>query len=160
MIFTHVVCWMSYKAVFDDGDLSLEGRFQQYPLDVSTDMSPDECMSTEYQACSVKLDDEVDTILQALRKSQELEYKIAEEQLHHQKSYLQNLYQQLEQESSRLTCKKLPVDFDNLLSIVLKRNSQIKREVQKLEEMKEIAKGFGKTSKGILREHFGLNSDG
>jgi hypothetical protein len=33
---------------------------------------------------------------------------------------------------------------------------QIKREVTKLKDMEEVANGFGRTSKDILKEHFGL----
>jgi len=43
-----------------------------------------------------------------------------------------------------------------LLSAVLSRVDQIKREMRKLKDMEEVAKGFGRTFKDILKEHFGL----
>lgn len=88
-----------------------------------------------------------------------MEYRVAEEQLNAQKSYLHNLYQQLKQESSQLACQKSPANSDDLLNIVLSRNNQIKHEVEKLKEMKEIAKGFGMTPKSILKGHFSLDVD-
>lgn len=45
---------------------------------------------------------------------------------------------------------------DALLSAVLSRVDQIKREMRKLKDMEEVAKGFGRTFKDILKEHFGL----
>lgn len=137
------------SAVTDNGNPSLEGRHT----------SADESIIFHHRTQSVRLDEEIDQVLQSLRKSQELEYRIAEEQLHSQKRYLHNLYQQLEQESSELACKEKSDDFDNLLKVVLNRNNQIKQEVHKLQVMKEVAKGFGKTSRSILREHFGLDGD-
>lgn len=119
----------------------------------------DESIISHHQTQSVRLEEEIDQVLQSLRKSQELEYRIAEEQLHAQKRYLHNLYQQLQQESSELAGQEISDDFDNLLNVVLNRNNQIKQEVQRLQEMKEVAKGFGKTSRSILREHFGLDMD-
>jgi hypothetical protein len=38
----------------------------------------------------------------------------------------------------------------------LSRVDQIKREMTKLKDMEEVAKGFGRTFKDILKEHFGL----
>lgn len=135
-------CWTSCTAVADNGNPSLEGR--------------DESIIFHHRTQSARLDEEIDQVLQSLRKSQELEYRIAEEQLHAQKRYLHNLYQQLEQESSKLAISD---DFDNLLNLVLNRNNQIKQEVHRLQKMKEVAKGFGKTSRSTLREHFGLDVD-
>ncbi|KAF8016785.1 hypothetical protein BT93_H2104 [Corymbia citriodora subsp. variegata] len=130
-------------------DVSSEGRHT----------SVDESIIFQHRTQSVRLDEEIDQVLQSLRKSQELEYRIAEGQLHAQKRYLHNLYQQLEHESSELACKEISDDFDNLLNAVLNRNNQIKREVHKFQQMKEVAKGFGKTSRHILREYFGLDGD-
>ncbi|XP_030543370.2 protein OBERON 1 isoform X1 [Rhodamnia argentea] len=133
------------SAVTDNGNPSLEGR--------------DESIIFHHRTQSARLDEEIDQVLQSLRKSQELEYRIAEEQLHAQKRYLHNLYQQLEQESSELACQEISDDFDNLLNLVLNRNNQIRQEVHRLQKMKEVAKGFGKTSRSTLREHFGLDVD-
>lgn len=113
-------------------------------------------MSSDSQAESLKLEDEINQVLQALQVSQEAEYKIAEERLYAQKKYLQNLYQQLDKERSELARRTLKTNPDDLLSAVLSRVDQIKREVTKLKDMEEVANGFGRTSKDILKEHFGL----
>lgn len=107
----------------------------------------------------MKLDEEIDQVLEALRKSQEFEYKLAEERLYAQKKYLCDLYQQLEKEKTGLTRHVSSTNHDDLLSAVLSRVNQIKQEVAKLKVMEEVAKGFGKTSKSILEEHYGLESD-
>lgn len=149
----------SKSVVSSNGDPSLEGTLYRDALDFRTHLSADESISFDFQTPSVQLDDEIDQILRSLRKSQELEYRVAEEQLNAQKSYLHNLYQQLKQESSQLACQKSPANSDDLLNIVLSRNNQIKHEVEKLKEMKEIAKGFGMTPKSILKGHFSLDVD-
>lgn len=118
--------------------------------------SPDVSMSSDSQTESLKLEDEINQVLQALQVSQEAEYKIAEERLYAQKKYLQNLYQQLDKERSELARRTLKTNPDDLLSAVLSRVDQIKREVTKLKDMEEVANGFGRTSKDILKEHFGL----
>lgn len=113
-------------------------------------------LSLDYRAEVLKLEDEIDQALHELRKSQASEYKIAEERLYAQKGYLHNLYQQLERERSEWTHCKSITKKDVLLDAVLNRVDQIKQEVAKLKDMEQVAKGFGRTSKGILREHFGL----
>lgn len=113
-------------------------------------------LSLDYRAEVLKLEDEIDQALHELRKSQASEYKIAEERLYAQKGYLHNLYQQLERERSEWTHCKSINKKDVLLDAVLNRVDQIKQEVAKLKDMEQVAKGFGRTSKGILREHFGL----
>ncbi|KAF2285401.1 hypothetical protein P3X46_006149 [Hevea brasiliensis] len=113
-------------------------------------------MSSDYRAEVLKLEDEIDKALHELQKSQASEYKIAEEQLYAQKEYLHNLYQQLERERSEWICGTSSTNKEVLLNAVLNRVDQIKQEVAKLKDMEEVAKGFGRTSKRILREHFGL----
>lgn len=113
-------------------------------------------LSLDYRAEVLKLEDEIDQALHELRKSQASEYKIAEDRLYAQKGYLHNLYQQLERERSEWTHCKSITKKDVLLDAVLNRVDQIKQEVAKLKDMEQVAKGFGRTSKGILREHFGL----
>ncbi|KAJ8747452.1 hypothetical protein K2173_008749 [Erythroxylum novogranatense] len=108
---------------------------------------------TDFCSESLKLDDEIDHVLEALQIAQEAEYKLAEERLYAQKKYLQNLYQQLEKERTALACRTGKTSTNALLSAVLKG---VKQEVVKLEQMKEVYKGFGRTSKAILKEHFGL----
>lgn len=111
----------------------------------------------DYRVESLKLEDKVDRILDALRKSQEVEYRLAEETLTAQKNYLLNLYKQLDQERAEIS--NYPASFedqDSLLEGVLNRVESIKREVSKLKDMAEVAKGFGRVPKCILKDQFGL----
>lgn len=108
---------------------------------------------------SLKLEEEIDQVLRALRKAQQTEYKIAEERLLGQKNCLLNLYQQLNKERSELSMATSSDDQDALLEAVLKRVDQIKREIVNLRDMEEVAKGFGKTSKDILDQHFGFETE-
>ncbi|XP_031395993.1 uncharacterized protein LOC116207232 isoform X2 [Punica granatum] len=112
--------------------------------------------STPFRIHYQKLATEITRVLQAMRQAQESEYKMAEERLHAQKNYLHNLYQQLEYEISELREQGLSNGSSGLVKSVSKRKDQIKREYEKLLEMMEVAKGFGRTSKEILREHFSL----
>lgn len=110
----------------------------------------------DYQVESLKLDNEIDEVLESLRKSQQIEYRLAEERLTAQKSYVINLYQQLDRERSTLLRHTSSNDHDSLLDSVLNRIEQVKREVSRLKDMGEVANGFGKVPKRILKEHFGL----
>lgn len=111
----------------------------------------------DYRVESLKLDSEIDQILEALRKSQEIEYRLAEERLSAKKNYIINLYEQLERERSvLLKHTSLSENQDSLLDAVLSRISQVKREVSRLKEMGEVSKGFGRVPKHILEEHFSL----
>ncbi|KAJ0245020.1 hypothetical protein HA466_0185220 [Hirschfeldia incana] len=94
--------------------------------------------------------------LKALREAQESEYQIAEVRLHAQKECLGDLYRQLEEEKSELSRRVSGSDADSLMTNVLKRLDQIRKEVTKLKEMEEVAKGFGRTPRGILEEYFHL----
>ncbi|GFZ07493.1 CDPK adapter, putative [Actinidia rufa] len=105
---------------------------------------------------SLKLEDEIDEVLRALRKAHESEYQIAEARLVAQKNYLLNLYQQLDKERSELSTYTLSYDKEALIDAVQNRVDQIKREILKLREMEQVAKGFSKLSKDVLKEHFGL----
>ncbi|KAI4342737.1 hypothetical protein MLD38_027324 [Melastoma candidum] len=128
-------------------------------FEVGPDAVLDEPVCYDYQIQSLKLDDEINKVLQKLKKSQELEYKIVEDMFNARKNYLQNLYQQLEEESSELARQSLSADFDEFLNVVLNRKEQIRLELKKFKEMKEVAKGFGRTSKSLLKEHFGIDID-
>ncbi|CAK7327068.1 unnamed protein product [Dovyalis caffra] len=142
-------------AISPNGNAMLEVNNHQDLLDYRMS-SPDVSMSADSQTVSLKLEDEINQVLQALRVAQEAEYKFAEERLYAQKKYLQNLYQQLDKERSELARRTLKANPDALLSAVLSRVDQIKREETKLKDMKEVANGFGRTAKDILKEHFGL----
>uniref|UniRef100_A0A5B7A6F1 Uncharacterized protein n=1 Tax=Davidia involucrata TaxID=16924 RepID=A0A5B7A6F1_DAVIN len=141
------------------GNDALEVTDYQEPLDCRTGLLQNLSGNVDHQIKSLKLEEEIDQVLQELRKSQEFEYKIAEERLCAQKNYLLNLYQQLGKERSELSRGTSSTDPDAALDAVLNRVDQIKLEVMKLRDMEEVAKGFGKTSKDILREHFGLEME-
>ncbi|KAK4434032.1 hypothetical protein Salat_0565900 [Sesamum alatum] len=111
----------------------------------------------DHRVETLKLEDEVDQILDSLRKSQEIEYRLAEERLSAQKNYILNLYQQLDKERSDLSRHTSSEDQDSLLDAVLSRADQVKREVSRLKDMAEVAKGFGRVPKHILKEQFGLD---
>lgn len=104
-----------------------------------------------------KLEEEIGEVLKALRKAQEFEYQIAEGKLHAQKECLSDLYRQLEKEKSELSRRVSGTDANSLMTNVLKRLDQIRKEVTKLKEMEEVAKGFGRTSRGVLEEYFHLS---
>ncbi|XP_059294075.1 protein OBERON 2 [Lycium ferocissimum] len=126
---------------------------------VSERSSPEKMTSNfDHRVESLKLEIEIDQTLQALRKSQEFEYKLAVERLFAQKNYIMNLYEQLDVERSDLSSHTSMVETDTLLDVVLKRIDQIKREVLKLKEMKQVQNGFGSTSKEMLKDHFGLET--
>ena len=128
-------------------------------MEVTVNESPSDVRegeeSYDYLPHSLKLEVEVDQVLRALRKSQEFEYKVAEERLQSHKTYLQNLYQQLDFEKSELACQNSSRS-DVLFHAVTERKEQIRQEVMKFEVMKKVANGFGRTSKDILKEHFGV----
>lgn len=106
---------------------------------------------------SLKLEYDVDRTLQALKKSQELEYNIAKVKLYEQKTCIQNLYQQLYNEKLEIARHLAYVaDPDVLLQLSESRVDQIKKELLKLEDMKAVSKGFVKTPEEILKQHFGL----
>ncbi|XP_058105260.1 uncharacterized protein LOC131248808 isoform X2 [Magnolia sinica] len=125
------------------------GRGAQTPVYITSD----------HHIASLKFENEIDRALESLRKSQEEEYKVAEQKLYGHKDLLLGLYQKLDMERSELakhTASPAGNDSDALLANVLSRVEQIKREVIKLRHMVEIANGFGRTPKAILKEHFGL----
>ncbi|KAK9083821.1 hypothetical protein Scep_030292 [Stephania cephalantha] len=121
-----------------------------------------ENVTLEHQKESLKLDDEIAQVLQDLKKSQELEYRMAEQKLYAQKDLLVNLYEQLDRvraELARCTSQTMERNANVLLSSISNRIMQIKQELGKLKDIEEVAKGFGKTPRSILKEHFGLQPD-
>lgn len=117
-------------------------------------------ITSDHSNLSLKLEDEIDRVLQELKRSQESEYHVAEQKLYAQKDFLLSLYQQLETERSELASPVLlsPNNSKNdiLLTNVLNKVDQIKREEAKLKEMLKIAGGFGETPRPILYAYFGL----
>ncbi|GAA0175131.1 scaffold/adaptor protein [Lithospermum erythrorhizon] len=99
----------------------------------------------------LKLEDEVYQVLLSLRKSRMYEYNLAEEKLLAQKNRIQHLYERLEEERSSLSKQQESfVDYEASRNEVLAMVQQIKQELLKFEEMKEVAKGSGRISKEIL----------
>ncbi|KAJ0035312.1 hypothetical protein Pint_24804 [Pistacia integerrima] len=148
-----------FTGVSDDENATLDLTTNQDPVDART--SPLQTMPTysDQQMESQKLEEKIDQVLQALKKSQETEYKLAEERLYAQKNYLCNLYQQLDKERSELAHRTSEGDPDMLLNAVLNRVNQIKRQVMVFNDMEKVAKGFGRTSKKILKENYDLEID-
>lgn len=116
-------------------------------------------ITSESDKISEKLESEIDNVLRELRRSQQLEYRKAEQMLYFQKDFLLSLYQQLDYERSKLTDPApLPIGghSDVLLSNVLHRVDQIKYAEEKLRKMMKVADGFGRTSKNILADCYEL----
>lgn len=112
----------------------------------------------DYRIESLELEERVEKTLAALKKSQEGEYRIAEDVLTTQKNHLLLLYSELEKEKRELA--KCPPSADpSMVHVVLKRMTQIKNELDKITAMQAVGKGFGKTSKYVLKEHFGVQPD-
>ncbi|CAN8295479.1 unnamed protein product [Cochlearia groenlandica] len=123
------------------------------------DVTPIIPMPFNYEAEMHKLEEENREVLKALRKAQKSEYQIAKARLDAQKECLNDLYTQLEKEKSELPRRASGKNADSLMTNVLKRLEQIKKEVTKHKDMKEVAKGFGRTPRGILEEYFHLRID-
>ncbi|CAN8311328.1 unnamed protein product [Cochlearia groenlandica] len=125
-------------------------------LQILQDVAPIEPMPFNHEAEMHKLEEGILDVLKALRKAQESEYQTAEGKLHAQKDCIDDLYRQLEKEKSELSRRVSGTDGDSLMTNVFKRLDQIKKEVAKLKEMEEVAKGFGRTPKEVLEEYFHL----
>lgn len=119
-------------------------------------------ITSAHQIESSKLNEEIEQVLGDLRRSQEFEYRMAEQRLNCQKHLLVTLYQQLDADRSKLakrTASTRESDVDALLTNIFSRVNQIKQEVSRFKDMEELAKGFGRASSDILKEHFGFHID-
>uniref|UniRef100_A0A0A9G640 DUF7615 domain-containing protein n=1 Tax=Arundo donax TaxID=35708 RepID=A0A0A9G640_ARUDO len=115
----------------------------------------------DHSVMYAKFEDEIDLALQELKKSQEAEYRLAEQMLYSQKDYILSLCRQLESERAELAEPSPLSDTTNygvILSNVLNRVDQVKPE-EKFKTMLKVSDGFGKTSKCVTRELFGLPAD-
>lgn len=119
-------------------------------------------MTSNHGTLSMKLEDDIDKMLQGFKESQELLYRAVEQKLYSQKDYLLSLYRQLDSERSALA-NPMPLpyggDYDNLLASVLERVDQIRHEEENLGNMMKIVKGFGQMHKTINGGHFGFAID-
>nr|XP_043628437.1 uncharacterized protein LOC122599896 [Erigeron canadensis] len=109
----------------------------------------------DYRLESVELEQRIDKTLALLKKSQETEYRVAEKVLTTQKKQLLDLYEELNKEKVNLA-KCSPSSDPSVVHAVLKRMDQIKNQYNNITAMQEVGKGFGKTSKYVLKEHFGV----
>ncbi|KAL6894060.1 hypothetical protein ACP4OV_008158 [Aristida adscensionis] len=116
----------------------------------------------DHNVMSSKFEDWIDLALEELKKSQEAEYRLAEQKLYSQKDNILGLYRQLDSERTELS-NPSPLshgsNYRAILSNVLKRVDQVKREEEKLKSMLKVAGGFGKTPKTVVQELFGLCAD-
>lgn len=116
----------------------------------------------DHNVMSAKFEDEIDLALQELKKSQEAEYRLAEQKLYSQKDYILSLYRQLESERAELADPSPLSDTSNysvILSNVLNHVDQVKREEVKFKAMLKVSGGFGKTPKSVTQGFFGLPAD-
>ncbi|KAF9622622.1 hypothetical protein IFM89_032521 [Coptis chinensis] len=146
------------------GTMSLEDKHGQSLNLINSQLTSHQpvYITSDHQIESAKLKEQIEQVLQDLRRSQEFEYRMAEQKLNAQKDSIIRLYQQLDTDRSELakrTSSTSDADVDALLNNILSRVNQIKEEVVKLKDMEEVAKGFGRTPKRVLKEHFGFHAD-
>lgn len=133
---TSAIC----TGIFSNKNVKKELANHQVPLDTEPGSLGVLSTSSEYWDEYFKLEDEIEKVLGELRRSQKNEFEIAAETLYSQKSFLRNLYQQLDEERSQLSRQTLGTRPDSfLLNAVLDRVDQIKRQVSKLKEMEKVA---------------------
>ncbi|GAB4843365.1 hypothetical protein Ancab_013331 [Ancistrocladus abbreviatus] len=119
--------------------------------------APGSWSSADHESEYLKLGEEIDQVLEELRKSQDYEYMVARERLLAQRDYLLNLYQQLDNDKSELG-KCIPrTDTNALLSAIVNREERIKQEVSKFKDMLEVRRGFGRMPRHTLKELFNMD---
>lgn len=115
----------------------------------------------DHNVVSLQFEDEIDHSLKELKRSQEAEFRLAEQKLYSQKDYVLSLYRQLDSERSELA-DPVPLSdtsrYSVLLSNIMNRLDKVKREEEKLKDMLKVSKGFGKTPANV-KEHFGLPAE-
>ncbi|KAK1294461.1 hypothetical protein QJS10_CPA16g01774 [Acorus calamus] len=119
-------------------------------------------ITADHESASLKLEDDIDEALRALKESQELEYRMAEQKLYAHKDFLLSLYQLLDRERAELARPTSAPSGDPdavTLGNVLSTVNQIRHEEIKLRQMMQVSKGFGRTSRMCLKNHFGLQID-
>ncbi|CAL4919034.1 unnamed protein product [Urochloa decumbens] len=116
----------------------------------------------DHNTASAKFEDEIDLALQELKKSQEAEYRVAEQRLYSQKDRILSLYRQLENERARLE-DPLPLsdtsNYGAIIGNVYSYVHQAKHEEEKFKCMLKVAGGFGKAPESVTKEFFGLPAD-
>ncbi|KAK7366546.1 hypothetical protein VNO80_08539 [Phaseolus coccineus] len=155
--FHQLKCGISLEDVWKDDDSLMahsmnngsgvmQATINEDNFEVKTELE-----SFNYQSRMARLDADVEETLEGLRKSQEFEYKVAEETITGQKTYLINLHRQLQFEKKAFAAAGISPNAG-----VRERKKQIKREMAKFESMKKIGNGCARTSSRFLREYFGL----
>ncbi|KAF8775661.1 hypothetical protein HU200_004443 [Digitaria exilis] len=119
-------------------------------------------ITEDHNIVSAKFEDEIGLALQELKKSQDAEYRVAEERLYSQKGHILSLYRQLESQRAQLA-DPIPLSdnshYDVILANVLSLVEQAKREEVKFKSMLKVAGGFGKAPERVTKEFFGLPAD-
>lgn len=106
---------------------------------------------------ALKFENKINQALHGLRKSQEAEYKLAQEKLNSQKDFLLSLFQELDMANNEFTndsSSSSMETFDDLLVGVSDRVGRLRSETAKFGQMLSITNGFGRTRKDILRDYF------
>lgn len=111
---------------------------------------------------SAKFEDEIDLALRELKKSQEAEYRVAEQKLYAQKDHILSLHRQLESERAELA-DPMPLseasNYGAMLANVLSHVDQVKREEEKFKSMLKVSGGFAKAPESVTNGLFGLPVD-
>ncbi|EER90880.1 uncharacterized protein LOC8085943 [Sorghum bicolor] len=134
------------------GDNDFETDIENLPVFITGDQN----------VASAKFEDEIDLALEELKKSQEMEYNLAEQKLYAQKDRILCLYRELDTERAQLADPMPLSDASNygaMLANVLRLVDQIKRDEEKFKSMLKVAGGFAKAPPNVIKELFGLPAD-
>jgi len=118
---------------------------------------PSDLLNSPVHITALKFENKINQALHGLRKSQEAEYKLAQQKLYAQKDFLLSLFQELDIANNEFTndSSSSSLDnFDDLLVGVSDRVGRLRKETAKFGQMLSITNGFGRTRKDILRDYF------
>ncbi|XP_057816572.2 uncharacterized protein LOC131029913 isoform X1 [Cryptomeria japonica] len=135
----------------------LRGRSMVLPEDAN---GAADLLSSPVHITALKFENRINQALHGLRRSQEAEYKLAQERLYAQKDFLLSLFKQLDMANSKFTnCSSSSSleNFDDLLDGVSDQVARLRKENAKFGQMLTITNGFGHTQKDILRDFFGVS---
>lgn len=134
------------------GDRDLGMDIENLPVFITGDQN----------VASSKFEDEIDLALEELKKSQKMEYTLAEQMLYTQRDRILCLYRQLDTERAALA-DPMPLsdasNYGTMLASVLGRVDQVKREEERFKSMLKVAGGFAKAPQSVIKELFGLPVD-
>lgn len=132
----------------------LQRRSRLLPDDTN---GPSDLLNSPVHITALKFENKINQALHGLRKSQEAEYKLAQQKLYAQKDFLLSLFQELDIANNEFTndSSSSSLDnFDDLLVGVSDRVGRLRKETAKFGQMLSITNGFGRTRKDILRDYF------